>query len=164
MTKKHNAQTGLELRPACGADCDLLLAWNNDVRAGGFALSGTAPIEHVEHEAWLAGRLSDPNCHIWLIEFGGVPVGMIRLERETRKMIEETVVSIFVVQHARRLGLASTAIEWALRMTAWKRGTLTAVARVRLGNVASQRLFESLDFIPVERQVDHVVLRRRIPA
>ena len=163
MTAASHERSDLALRPACGANRDLLLLWTTELRACGFALSGSEPIESTEHSAWFAAALSDPNCRIWLMEHVGAPVGMVRLEREAVNARDVVVVSVFVVREARRLGLASVAIERALRDVALDRGALTAIARVRLGNVVSLRFFESLGFVTAERHVDHVVLHRRLP-
>ena len=154
----------LALRPARAADSDLLLGWTNQQRACGLGLSGSEPVERATHDAWFAERLSDPDCRIWIIEHVGKPAGMARLERETGSSPETVTVSIFIAREARRLGIASAAIERALRDTVRERGALTAVARVRPENVASLRLFDSLGFTLSDRYADHVVLHRRMPA
>ena len=164
LTAMRREKAALVLRLACAADCDLLLAWTNALRACGLAVSGSEPIERATHVAWFAGRLSDPDCRIWIIEHVGEPAGMVRLERETGNSDETATVSVFIAREARRLGLASAAIERALRNAVCERGALTAVARVRLENVASRRLFDSLGFTPSGRHPDHIVLHRRVLA
>ena len=68
-------------------------------------------------------------------------------------------------QRACGLGLSeSEPIERVLRNAVCERGALTAVARVRLENVASRRLFDSLGFTPSDRRPDHIVLHRRVLA
>ena len=89
---------------------------------------------------------------------------MVRLEREAGSAVEAATVSVFIAPKARRLGLASAAVESALREAARERGALTAVARVRVGNVASLRFFDSLGFAPTDRHANHVVLHRRVSA
>ena len=154
----------LALRPARAADSNLLLGWTNQQRACGLGLSGSEPVERATHDAWFAERLSDPDCRIWIIEHVGKPAGMARLERETGSSPETVTVSIFIAREARRLGIASAAIERALRDTVRERGALIAVVRVRPENVASLRLFDSLGFTLSDRYADHVVLHRRMPA
>lgn len=157
-------KAALALRPAGAADSDLLLGWTNQQRACGLGLSGSEPVERATHDAWLAERLSDPDCRIRIIEHVGKPAGMVRLEREAGSSPETVTVSIFIARDARRQGIASAAIERALRNAVRERGALTAVARVRLENAASRRLFDSLGFTLSDRHADHVVLHRRMTA
>ena len=164
LTVARDNKAALALRPAGAADSDLLLGWTNQQRTCGLGLSGSEPVERATHDAWLAERLSDPDCRIRIIEHVGKPAGMVRLEREAGSSPETVTVSIFIARDARRLGIASAAIERALRDTVRERGALTAVARVRLENAASRRLFDSLGFTLSDRYADHVVLRRRMTA
>ena len=106
---------------------------------------------------WFTARLSDPDCRIWIIEHAGAPVGVVRLERETWNADYAIAVSIFIAHEACRFGLASAAIERALGDAVRERGALTAVARVRGGNLASRRLFDSLGFAPAEWRANHIV-------
>ncbi len=151
------------LRAARADDGDLLFAWTNELRTCGIALSGSEPLERVAHDAWFRARLDDPERRIWIVEHVDAPVGVVRLDREADRTAETVAVSVYIAREGRRLGLASAAIERALRDAAHERGALTAVARVRPENTASLRLFETLGFTPAEEHADHVVLLRRIP-
>ena len=164
MTAPRGERAALTLRAACATDCGLLFTWTNALRVCGLALSGPEPIERPAHDAWFAARLSDPDCRIWIVEHAGAPAGVVRLERETGNTVDAATVSIFIAPEARRLGLASAAIEHALRDSVCERGALTAVARVRSGNAASRRLFDSLGFTPAGQHADHVILHRRVSA
>lgn len=152
----------MALRAARVDDGDLLFAWTNALRASGLALSGSEPLERSAHDAWFAARLENPDCRIRIVEHAGAPVGMVRLDWEADRTTETVAVSVYVARECRRLGLASAAIERALRDAAHERGALTAAARVRPENTASLRLFETLGFTPAEEHADHVVLSRRI--
>ena len=160
-TARHEP-TAMVLRSADAADSALLFAWTNALRACGLALTASEPLERAAHDRWFAMRLRDPDCWMRIVEHAGAPAGVVRLEREVENSAETVVVSVYIAEEARRLGLASTAIERALRDAARERGALTAIARVRLGNTTSRRLFNSLGFIPAESRADHVVLRRRV--
>ena len=162
MTATGGNKEVLTLSLARAPDCDLLFEWTNALRTCGFALSGDEPLDRATHAAWFAARLCDPDCRIWIIEHSGTPAGVVRLERETGKPDDAVAVSVFIAQEARRSGLASEAIERALRDAVRELGTLTALARVRPENSASLRLFDSLGFTPAERHTDHVVLLRQV--
>lgn len=152
----------VSLRPARVPDSSLLLAWTNVLRACGLGLSGSRPLEFDEHETWFAARLECPDSWIWIVERAGTPVGVVRLEREAGTSADTVGVSAFMEQEGRRQGLASAAIECALRKVALEQGVSRAIARVRPENAASRRLFEGLGFTAAERSADHVVLHRRV--
>ena len=162
MKATYHEPTGLVLRPVCTADSGLLFVWNNALRTSGAALSGFDPIERTAHDSWFAARLEAQDCRIRIIEHAGTPAGVVRLDRETESAPDAAVVSVFVAPEARRQGLASAAVERALCDTAREGGALTAIARVRLENAASRRLFGALGFAPIEWYADHVVLQRRV--
>ncbi len=162
MKTKFRHETAVSLRPARVSDSSLLLAWTNVLRAGGLGLSGSQPLELDEHETWFAARLESPDSWIWIDKRAGTPVGVVRLEREAGTAADTVGVSVFVERKGRRKGLASTAIECALRKVALEPGVSRAIARVRTGNAASRRLFEGLGFTAAERHADHVVLHRRV--
>ena len=68
--------------------------------------------------------------------------------------------SVRVEQRTKAGGLALSSaepIERALGDVVRERGALTAVTRVRGGNLASRRLFDALGFAPAEWHADHVV-------
>jgi spore coat polysaccharide biosynthesis predicted glycosyltransferase SpsG/RimJ/RimL family protein N-acetyltransferase len=71
----------LVLRRATERDDRLLFAWANDpvTRAAAFS-TGQIPWE--DHVRWLAGKLNDPSCVIYVAEADGVPIGQIRFDRE----------------------------------------------------------------------------------
>lgn len=142
----------VRLRPATEADCDRLFAWINDRDARAAAIKGPAPIPYETHVAWLAARLADPDCRLWIIECDGLAVGQVRLQGDE----SGREVSIFVDRAARRRGIAGEAIEQALAAF----GGRLAHARVRTTNTASRRLFESLGFRLAAEQPEFIVYVR----
>ena len=163
MRTGRNEPTAFALRAARADDCAFLFAWTNTMRACGLTFSGSEPLERGPQDAWFAARLEDPDCRNWVVEHAGVSAGMVRLEREADRRAETVAVSVYIVRESRHLGLASAAIERALRDAARERSPLNAVARVRPENTASLRLFEAPGFAAAEWHADHVILRRRVP-
>ncbi len=147
------------LRPARAEDSDLLFSWVNTPDARSAALNDSGPVAREIHEAWFAEHLQDRQCRIWIIERAGDPAGVVRLEGPA----EAVVVSIFVAEGARRGGVAHVAIGQALDDMARTFGAYQAIARVRVENHASRRLFEALGFAVAETRPDHVVYRRAGP-
>jgi len=154
----------LSLRSARADDCGLLFEWTNKIRACNLALSGSTPLERATHEEWFVSRLKDPDCQMRIVEYAGIPVGLVRLEKEVGMLVGTMAVTVYIAHESRRLGLASTAIEQVLTEAARERGALTAIARVRHENRASRRLFGALGFVLIEEHADHVVLRRLVSA
>ena len=154
----------LSLRSARADDSGLLLEWTNKMRACNLSLSVSTPLERARHDEWFAVRLKDPDCQMRIVEHAGMPVGLVRLEKEVGMSVGTMAVTVYITHESRRLGLASVAIEQALAEAASKHGAVTAIARVRHENEASRRLFGALGFVLVEEHADHVVFRRPVPA
>jgi UDP-2,4-diacetamido-2,4,6-trideoxy-beta-L-altropyranose hydrolase len=132
----------ITFRPAVAADARLLLDWRNEPAARGASFQ-SQPIELAEHEAWLAQRLSDPDCALMLIEDGGEPSGSVRLERQDD---ETATIHVVVAPQARGRGLASRAVCEIADRAGRLLGVKRVVARVKAGNVASLEAFRSAGF------------------
>jgi RimJ/RimL family protein N-acetyltransferase len=132
------------LRPATLDDADLLLAWANDpaTRAASFS---SRPILRAEHIAWLAGRLADPGCEIWigLTMDESRPIGVVRFERDAAGI---AVVSIAVATEARGEGLGAELLRSGLAAARDTLGPPAFRAVVRVANEPSIRLFEAAGF------------------
>lgn len=145
--------TDLAFRPAGLGDADLLFDWVNrpDCLAGKLRTDG--PIPRASHDAWFAARLGESDCRLWIVERGGVPVGQIRLQAANGAY----EVDVYVVPTARRAHVAAAAVGHAVGEMATAEPGARLVARVRSGNAASRRLFESVGFALCETRDDHIV-------
>lgn len=70
----------IRLRPACENDIALYFSWANDPEVRNSAVN-TATIPWATHRAWFANKLQDVNCHLFVLEAAGLPVGQIRFDR-----------------------------------------------------------------------------------
>ncbi|HEX2470285.1 MAG TPA: GNAT family N-acetyltransferase [Candidatus Limnocylindrales bacterium] len=135
----------VEVRPATTADAALLLSWANDpdTRAASFH---PARIEPGEHAAWLARTLTLPTRRLLIGMLDGQPIGQVRLDAIGPGQAE---VGISVDPDRRGLGLGSQLLAAGLEAGRRDRefGVERFVARVRVGNEASMRLFEHAGFI-----------------
>lgn len=133
------------------ADADLLLGWANDpvTRAAGFH---HGMIERDTHVRWLADRLASPSTRLWIGRSGNRPVGQVRIEAELDGTAE---VGIAIAPEARGRGFGTALLRAAIEAARNDPdlGIRRLIARVRVGNVASVRLFESAGFRLV-REVD----------
>ena len=146
----------IALRPATADDARLLLDWRNDpdARAASF---DQEVIDMERHREWLAGRLADPGCALFVVEREGVPAGSVRLEREGRDSAE---IHVAVAPEARGAGVAGAALREASKRAGELLGAAVVRARVKPGNEASLRAFRTAGFEREEESGGAVVLVR----
>jgi RimJ/RimL family protein N-acetyltransferase len=132
------------LRPAGGADADLLLRWRNDPDAVRFSVSGRA-VTVEEHCAWMAARLADTATRLWIAQEGGAPVGQVRLDVSDGT----ATVSIAVAPEHRGAGLGSEMLRALLSLIAGDSAVLRLRALANPDNAASLRIFQKAGFRPL---------------
>ena len=130
------------LRRARLDDMGIVFNWRNDP----FILdrsSSRKAVGEAEHERWFTRMISDPDCLFFIIELDGIPLGQIRLERETP---EQCVVSIYLVESQTGHGHGPASIRLA-REAAWQTWPVKRiVAQVRDDNLPGQRAFAAAGF------------------
>lgn len=94
-----------------------------------------------EHRAWFGNRLTNKTCPIYMVEAGGMPAGMVRLD-EIATAEGAVEVSILIDPNAHGQGLGQV----ALRLLRLRHPDLTVIANVKPENVASQRIFEKAGY------------------
>ncbi|MGN1023858.1 MAG: GNAT family N-acetyltransferase, partial [Lachnospiraceae bacterium] len=79
MSQENAKIPSLALRPAAASDSGFLLALRNDpkVRANSFQKD---EVKKEDHERWLAGVLSNPARHLYILEEGDTPAGQVRID------------------------------------------------------------------------------------
>jgi hypothetical protein len=96
------------IRAADINDTDLLFKWFNDKDTFKFKIKTKNRVTILEHKKWFSERLKDKNTFIWIIENKKKEsLGQIRFQHSTDNYYD---VDIFVVDKARKLGLASKAL------------------------------------------------------
>jgi RimJ/RimL family protein N-acetyltransferase len=128
----------MELRPATGADAELLLAWRNDPDTVAWSRSPD-PVSRPEHVRWLEAVLADPARRLLIAEADG-PVGTVRFDRDG----DAWEVSITVAPSCRGRGLAApilTAAEATLD------DDTALVAWIHRDNKPSLALFERAGYL-----------------
>jgi len=132
---------GVRIRRATMADASLLWRWANDpdTRAASFT---SEPIPYPDHVRWLQERLADRSCLLLIGWNGAGPLGQVRFDRTE----DEAEVSISVAPEHRGV-VGSLLLESALQR--FRHGSLRSnivVARVKIDNERSRRLFERAGF------------------
>jgi spore coat polysaccharide biosynthesis predicted glycosyltransferase SpsG/L-amino acid N-acyltransferase YncA len=131
---------GVRVRCATMADAGLLLRWANDpeTRAASFT---PEQVPYPDHERWLRDRLADRSCFLLIGDNGAGPLGQVRFDSRE----DEAEVSISVApEHRGTVGglLLKSAIRWFRRRSP----QANIIARVKVGNEPSRRLFERAGF------------------
>jgi UDP-2,4-diacetamido-2,4,6-trideoxy-beta-L-altropyranose hydrolase len=131
---------GVRVRRASMADARLLWRWANDpdTRAASFT---SEPIPYPDHVQWLRDRLADRSCVLLIGWNSAGPLGQVRFAgREA-----EAEVSVSVApEHRGTVG--GLLLERAIRRFRRLSPRVDLVARVKIDNEPSRRLFEGAGF------------------
>jgi RimJ/RimL family protein N-acetyltransferase len=126
----------VSLRRARIADSERLLDWRNDPETRRWYIQpDRVPRRH--HQAWLARKLADRNCRIYIAESRSAAVGQLRLERAGRA----AEVSLSVDGAARGRGMGALMLRRAVTAARREFHATRLVAYVRPENVASAIAF-----------------------
>jgi RimJ/RimL family protein N-acetyltransferase len=128
----------IKLRPIMQSDSALLLRWRNDPDTRASSIDQKIVLlDH--HQRWLARKIVDPHCLMYIGEFDGRPVGQIRFDIDSAASAE---VDISIAQENRGLG-------YGAQLLAQAGASIVAnilVAHVRPNNLASIKLFTQSNF------------------
>lgn len=131
-----------ETRPATERDARLLWDWVNDPVVRASAFRGDV-ILWEDHVRWLRAKLASEACRIYVAEDGGVPVAQVRFELDGKGGAE---IDVSVAAEARGRGIGNTVVGAGCARVFGETGVHRVLARVKLENTASQRLFASAGF------------------
>jgi len=139
------------LRPATLDDLDILFDWQSHPDTRRYFRTQEAPSRRT-HENWLSAKLVDPDCVLGIVEYGGIPAGVLRFDFveeaglshpcDRDPDIEMYEVSILVAPDRWRLGIGAAALRLGRELLPFA----TFRAAVAAENVASQRLFTESGF------------------
>jgi RimJ/RimL family protein N-acetyltransferase len=119
-----------------------VLLWRNDPVTRQFSFDERA-VAAEDHSVWFRAKLHDPESVLLIAEDGGVPVAQVRLDRLDHELAE---IHIAVAPESRGRGVATQAVQLAVRDAASLLGVTRILARVKPANEASLRLFERAGF------------------
>lgn len=146
------------LRRAEAKDSERLFAWVNSPDSLSVKALTKKPIAKSKHEAWYAQRLGDAGTMLYMIELSGIPVGQVRLQKNTAGAYG---VDIYVERGYRGQGLAAWAIHGVIHKLSQKQPKALLVALVRLENKASAALFQHTGFTEVDRSDEFITFERK---
>lgn len=140
----HLAQ-GAELRcrNVCQNDKNLLLAWANDRGTRRYAFQQQT-INSIEHAAWFAKRLENPDIDFFIIESPfGIPAGHVRFERDHQ---QTWAISYLLAPTFRGRGLGQRLLKAGLDVFATRHPEASTFGFVKPKNSASVSIFRALGF------------------
>lgn len=137
----------LELRKAANFDCEILFSWFNDPSARTNSLSQN-PVSWPDHKRWFCAQLSSDDVHQFILESYDLPIGQIRFENQG----ESWLLSYSIDNDFRMRGYGRQIVELGVA-AALKVRPRSIRAIVKKHNVASIRIFESLDFVKRESEI-----------
>ncbi|MBN2473903.1 MAG: UDP-2,4-diacetamido-2,4,6-trideoxy-beta-L-altropyranose hydrolase [Pirellulales bacterium] len=137
----------LGLRPVAADDVWQLWRLANDPAVRRVSLVSQARIPRREHQAWFEARLASRDTRIWVLDFQGLILGVIRYERTGSDAAD---ISIHVASAFRRRGLATRLLNETQRLAASELGAACFRAVVRRENHPSARTFAKAGYASVD--------------
>lgn len=152
----------LKLRRVQAEDLMLLFDWINDPIVRSFSLN-PAPVPLTMHQNWLAAKLTDKNCFIFIAEILAEPVGMIRFDISKN----EAVISYLMDTKFRGKGLGTLLLKKGMenfRMASDQNSIISGL--VQKHNIASIKAFKKAGFSisPVVNSSHPAILKFILPA
>ncbi len=130
------------LRKANKDDVKLLFNWANDPDARANA-KNSEPIKWKDHVKWFDKKISDNSSFIYILTEKEKDLGVVRFD----KKIDDFIISYFIDKAYRGKGLGELALREGLRILHRVVDNPNLLAYVKKGNIASEKIFEKLDFI-----------------
>jgi RimJ/RimL family protein N-acetyltransferase len=121
------------------ADSTLLFQWRNDSDTRRNSIN-TAKVSPEDHARWFRKMMTFDSRWISIAELDGLPVGVIRLD--WNKEHDHCEVSFTVAPEHRRKGLGFKIVQQQLE----ELQGATVLARVKIANAGSRRIFDRLSF------------------
>jgi len=143
------SEGGWRVEPAGAGHARLVWQWANDpvARQNSFT---TEPIPWEAHCAWWEGAFASPHIRMWMLLERGRPVAQIRYERAAvgaeRAAVGAAEVSVSVASSDRGRGIGTRALRMTAPLAVRELGVSELVAWVKVGNLASVRIFEKAGY------------------
>jgi UDP-2,4-diacetamido-2,4,6-trideoxy-beta-L-altropyranose hydrolase len=126
------------LRLAEASDRDPILAWQQYPDTRRFAHHPQPPTA-AEHARWFVQTINDPSRMLLIVQIGGKPAGLLRLDREADNQFK---ISILTAPGSYRLGIGTAALALARRLLV----SAELHAEVLPANEASRALFRKAGY------------------
>jgi len=133
--------TKVSLREAIEKDLQKIFEWRNnpEIRKNSF---NQEEIKPEEHNRYWSERLAKNDAYSFIVVSDGEDVGLVRLDKEG----DAYEVHIMIAPGKQGKGFGTAAIE-KIKETAAKLGIKKLVARVKGGNIVSEKIFRENGFV-----------------
>lgn len=131
----------LKLRKVTQDDAGLLFDWANEPEARANAINPKA-ISWDEHTSWLTHKLSDNSAYLHILTDLKKNIGIIRFEKSP----EGFVVSYSIDKDYRNKGFGVLILEKGMEKLSEIVESPIFIGYVKEGNIASEKIFNSLNF------------------
>ncbi len=136
------ADPGIRIRKAVLSDSEVILAWRNDEETRKMSFNQEA-ISVEDHNRWFLSSLDMSDRLLYIAEYKGQPIGMVRFCKIDDKKWE---VSINLSPLYRGRGLGSKIIRSGCDAFLSERKKLMLIAKTKAFNIASERAFKKAGF------------------
>lgn len=135
----------ITVRLAKIGDAKSLFDWRNDpnIRA---ASERTKPLIWEDHISWLTHTLQSTNQHVFIGEYDGIPIGVVRFNVEH----DHAVVSLALAPTAQGKGFGKSLLALGIAQI----GSMPIRARIRSDNAASRACFAACGFVKTSHDKD----------
>jgi len=129
------------LRKTTADDLMIYFKWANEPQTRLQSFS-SKPITLNEHRIWFKNKISSPSCHLYILEYKGVPIGQIRFDIQNR-----AVLSYSIAPEARGKGLSTYLLTKGVEQFKKDRQEkMSIVGFVKEQNIPSNRAFTKLGY------------------
>ena len=130
-----------KLRKTTADDLMTYFKWANEPQTRLQSFS-SKPIALSEHQNWFKNKIYSPTCHLYLLEYKGIPVGQIRFDIQKR-----AVLSYSIAPEARGKGLSTYLLKKGVEQFKKDRQEkVPIVGFVKEQNIPSNRAFTKLGY------------------
>jgi len=131
-----------QMRAATFDDTEILFAWANDPAVRNNAIS-TSDIALENHIDWFKAKLESEESYIFIFEYLEKPIGQVRFDLNEK----EATIDYSIDKNQRKKGFGKLILEFGMqKLREVLNDEVTFLAYVKLANLPSIRVFESLGF------------------
>lgn len=147
----------IKIRSASTSDCEDILAWRSDPISRSMFFDGCIPsIE--QHRLWFEGSLTNVNCKLFIGEIDGSKIGVCRFDIDAKESSAEVSINMNPTRRGSGLGKKFLAASVGYYLKDNKHDLL---ARIKMDNIASFRIFEAIGFKTISKDLDRATLKRK---
>lgn len=129
------------LRKVTENDIRLLFDWANDLDTRMNA-KNSDPIKWEDHVKWFEDRISSDSSFMYILEETNQDIGLVRFDKEKKDFI----ITYYIIKDYRGKGLGKIILEEGFKNLLKVVENPDLLAYVKKGNIASEKIFEKLNF------------------